>query len=388
MVLIVIIVALGIDIYIYTILNRRCKSRVLAIIQIVTALLLYLLMAVAVAMPRMTGGDTMLRAIMWMLFGFSSVLIAKVIFVIFDLISTAINRTIGKKNIAISWMGAILGLTVFVLMWWGALLNRFHYNVNEIEVEIPNIPQSFDGYKIVQISDLHVGTFGNDTTFTSRLVSEINALQPDLIVFTGDIVNRHSPELLPHVKTLAGLSARHGVYSILGNHDYGDYSRWPDEDAKRSNMEQLYQLQADMNWKLLLNEHVWLHCGADSIALIGVENVGDPPFHTYGSLPRAYATPGDSAVKILLSHNPAHWNADIADNDTMNIALTLSGHTHAMQMSVMGMSPAAIRYKTWGGLYTDTSGKHKLYVNIGAGTVGIPMRLGATPEITLITLRR
>ena len=143
-----------------------------------------------------------------------------------------------------------------------------------------------------------------------------------------------------------------------------------------------------MGWRLLCNEHVFIHSGADSLALIGVENVGDPPFKNYGSLENAYPNLSDKVTKILLSHNPAHWVDDIADNDSIDIALTLSGHTHAMQIEMLGMSPAKFRYDTWGGLYKDGSGNHKLYVNIGSGTVGMPMRLGATPEITVITLRQ
>ena len=146
-------------------------------------------------------------------------------------------------------------------------------------------------------------------------------------------------------------------------------------------------LQKSMGWRLLRNEHVILRQGTDSIALIGVENVGDPPFTVYGSLNDSYPSLGDSVTKVLLTHNPAHWTSDIADNDSINIALSLSGHTHAMQIELFGLSPAVWRYPTWGGLYADTDSRHKLYVNIGIGTVGLPMRVGATPEITVITLR-
>jgi len=153
-------------------------------------------------------------------------------------------------------------------------------------------------------------------------------------------------------------------------------------------MQELYRMQHDMGWTLMNNSAHTFHAGPDSLVLIGVENIGDPPFPIYGDLDKAY--PGDladSAFKILLSHNPAHWVDDIAGSPDKNIALTLSGHTHAMQIEVGGFSPGQFRYPTWGGLYSDENGSHSLYVNIGAGTVGVPMRLGATPEITLITLR-
>ena len=183
------------------------------------------------------------------------------------------------------------------------------------------------------------------------------------------------------------MHGRDGVFSILGNHDYGDYYSWNSPADKADNMQQLLDMQSEMGWKMLNNATSFIHRGNDSIALIGVENVGDPPFTVYGDLDMAYETLDDPVVKILLSHNPAHWVEDIKDAPDKNIALTLSGHTHAMQMSAFGVSPAAWRYPTWGGLYADEDG-HQLYVNIGLGEVAIPARIGANPEITLITLRR
>lgn len=271
-------------------------------------------------------------------------------------------------------------------MWWGAVINRHRISVTPVELESPRWPRSFDGYKIAQISDLHVGTWGTDTTFLSKLVDNINALDPDLIVFTGDIVNRQSDEFAPMISTFSRLKAPDGVFAVMGNHDYGDYRSWPDENAHladRTNLHNLYKLTGH---RLLLNETEYITRGNDSIAVIGVENIGEPPFATYGDLGQAYADTSDSLPKILLSHNPAHWTHDIKDNPAQNIDLTLSGHTHAMQIQIAGLSPSSMRYSTPWGLYTDSLG-HSLVVNRGAGTVGMPMRLGATPEITLITLR-
>lgn len=273
-------------------------------------------------------------------------------------------------------------------MWWGALLNRFTLEVKPVEITIPDLPESFKGYKIAQISDMHVGTFNNDTSYVKKIVDEVNALNPDLIVFTGDIVNRKTSELRPFINTLSNLKAKDGVISILGNHDYGDYMIWPSDDHKQLNMQRLYDAYSRTGMRLLLNETAWLRRGTDSIAVIGVENIGDPPFTIYGSLPRSYPDLSDSNTKILLTHNPQHWVDSIADRSDINIPLTLSGHTHAMQIELAGISPAMWRYPTWGGLYTDSRSERSLYVNIGCGTVGIPMRLGATPEITVITLRR
>ena len=190
------------------------------------------------------------------------------------------------------------------------------------------------------------------------------------------------------VTALSELQARDGVYAILGNHDYGDYSDWATDDAKEADRRHLRDAIGNMGWRLLLNETEMIRRDGDSIAVIGVENIGDPPFHVYGSLAKAYPDVSDNVSKILLTHNPAHWTDSIADNPDINIPLTLSGHTHAMQMEVGGFSPAVFRYPTWGGLYADKDKKHNLYVNIGIGTVGFPARIGATPEITVITLKK
>lgn len=194
--------------------------------------------------------------------------------------------------------------------------------------------------------------------------------------------------MVPHLEPLSRLDADFGVYSILGNHDYGDYSTWESEAAKQADVDALVAAQRSIGWDVLLNEHRIIHCGPDSIALIGVENVGDPPFKIYGSLADSYPNLSDPLTKILLTHNPAHWNQEIENNDSAKVALTLSGHTHAMQMEILGYSPAVFRYSNWGGLYHDAKGKHPLYVNIGTGTVGLPMRLGATPEITVLKLKK
>lgn len=382
------LVAIAIDVYIYIAARRRCRSRVPAIIQLVTAMSLYAMLVVAVCLPFRGGSDAVLKAVMWLVFTFFSALVSKALFVIFDLLAS-LPRIFGRRRISwISVAGGIVALAAFLFIWWGALVNRFRMQVRHVEIDIPELPVAFDGLRIVQFSDLHTGTYGTDTTYVSRVVERINSLDPDLIVFTGDIVNRHTDELAPFVGPLSRLDAPMGVYSIMGNHDYGDYSDWPSEQAKEQNLRQLHAMQAAMGWHLLLNDHKMLRIGADSVALIGVENVGDPPFRCYGSLERSYPTLSDSVTKLLLSHNPAHWTGDIAANDSIRVALTLSGHTHAMQMEVADISPAVLRYPTWGGLYSDPQAAHQLYVNIGMGTVGMPMRLGATPEITLITLRR
>lgn len=378
-----------VDWYIYRQLQRRSFNRkVLSRIQKWTALAFAALLLAAMIVPARSGSSDELVVKMWLLFAYFSIYIPKFIAGVFDIIG-GLPRLWHKGRIpGMAWTGVVLAVVVFVCFWWGALVTRYDIDKKDVEVSVKGLPDAFDGYRVAQFSDLHVGTFGTDTAFVSKLVDEINALRPDAIVFTGDIVNRQSDEIHPFVKTLSRLEAPGGVYAILGNHDYGDYREWDSPEAKAANMEELYDAYRRAGIRLLLNETEWLRRGNDSIALIGVENIGDAPFPVYGSLSKAYPALDDSVAKILLTHNPAHWVDSIRDNDNLNVALSLAGHTHAMQVEVFGVSPASMRYETWGGMYADPAGKRKLYVNIGAGEVGVPMRIGATPEITLLTLRR
>ncbi|MCM1354943.1 MAG: metallophosphoesterase [Staphylococcus sp.] len=369
-------------------MKRRFKRLWPSRLQLWLAVVLFCLIIAVICMPKRNCSDSTLRAIMWMLYTYIAFYLPKYIFIVFDLIAKIPQLFRHKRIRAISVIGIIASVITFIALWWGALINRFNIDIKEVTIEIEGLPESFDGYTIAQFSDMHVGTFGNDTTFVSRFVDTINSLDTDAIVFTGDIVNSKTSELYPHVRPFSRLSARDGVYAILGNHDYGDYSNWPSTEAKKQNLSELKRLQGEMGWRLLLNETEYLTNGSDSVALIGVENIGDPPFKVYGSLSRAYPNLNDSLPKILLTHNPAHWVDSISGQNDMRVQLALSGHTHAMQLELLGWSPAKYRYPTWGGLYADKSKKHQLYVNIGGGTVGFPARVGATPEITLITLKK
>ncbi len=386
-ILLVLTLCIGIDVYIGTQLRRRQpRLKSLRKVNTIVSIAFNALLLILICVPKRSGDEDSLKYIMWGLYAYFSIYIPKLIAVIFDLTGAIPQLWHAKRLRFLTPAGVGLGVIVFATMWWGALINRYNIDVRNVEIKIEGLPAGFDGYTLAQISDMHVGSYGTDTTFISHVVDAVNRLHPDMIAFTGDIVNRRSDELRPFTGTLSRLSAPDGVFSILGNHDYGDYYEWDSEQAKRDNMSELYQMQDEMGWTLLNNDHRFIHRGNDSIALVGVENVGDPPFHTYGDLDAAYAELADPNVKILLSHNPAHWDTDIKDSPDKNIALTLSGHTHAMQMSAFGLSPAAFRYPTWGGLYSDND-KHQLYVNIGLGEVAIPARIGATPEITLITLK-
>lgn len=386
-ILFVLALNLVIDFYLYRRLKTSCKNQFWSNFQKISAIAFNLIIIIVICTPKAKGGEASLERLMWALYAYFSIYIPKLLFTIIALVAALPTLWHKKRINPLSAIGAVFGVAIFIIMWWGALINRYNIDVRHVDITIGNLPPSFDGFTIAQFSDLHTGSFGQDTSFVNHLVETVNNLKPDLIVFTGDIVNRRSPELVPFVTTLSKLTSPNGVLSILGNHDYGDYYVWKSDAEKRSNLDELKTLQSAMGWKLLNNETAFIRRNNDSIAIIGVENVGDPPFHTYGDLDKAYPSLDDPTTKILLSHNPAHWDKDIKDSPDKNIALTLSGHTHAMQMSAFGKSPASLRYPTWGGLYHDDD-LHQLYVNIGAGEVGIPARIGATPEITLITLRK
>lgn len=371
-------------------------------VHIAASVILLIWLIITISLPRRSENGNILP-IMWMLYTWLSVYAVKILYIIFSILGN-IPRLFGFKSIRLGlFIGLPLGIIVFISMWWGSLVTRHQIEVVNVDITSSKIPESFNNYRIVQFSDAHLGSWGKDTTFISNLVDSINSLKPDLIVFTGDIVNKSTPEMTPFISILSKLSAKDGVISILGNHDYGDYVDWKSPEEKAANLEQLIKNQETMGWTLLKNEHVNIKRDNDSIAVIGVENWGEPPFKSIGDLNKALNTLsggvrqdsisayGDT-YKILLTHNPEHWRMVVSK--TSDIDLTMSGHTHAMQTIIKigswKWSPAIFRYKYWGGLY-DLLGMDKgvqnLYVNIGCGEVGLPSRIGATPEITVFTLK-
>ena len=367
--------------------NRWQTKAVIAILLSIWALLI-----IAVLSPRRDVGAD-LQPIMWMLYTFLSLFIPKLLYALFSLLSRVSLFWRAKHLSVLKYIGGILAIVSFVAMWWGALVTRNDIEVTRLTVKFENLPKSFDDYKIVHISDIHAGTWGTDTAFLSNMVDTVNALNPDLVLFTGDIVNRNTKEIYPFVNALSRLKAKQGVYSVLGNHDYGDYMDWSLAIEKERNNRELIDVQNKMGWRMLNNEHCWVRKDNDSIAIIGVENWGEPPFSVYGDLRKAYSNLNDENFKVLLTHNPEHWKREVSE--ISNIDLSLSGHTHGMQFVLQfgdwKWSPAEWKYKEWGGLYTkeNPEGKElKLYVNIGLGEVALPFRLGATPEVTLITLKK
>lgn len=292
-----------------------------------------------------------------------------------------------SRSTFLSWLGMAAGGTLFSSLLYG-YTNKYNYNVKRIQLAYDTLPAAFKGMKIVHISDIHSGSLTDKKAVTLGIQKIINE-NPDLILFTGDIVNDRATEMDDYKDVFEKLAAPLGVYSTLGNHDYGDYVRWPFNGvSKVQNLENLKQTYADMGWRLLMNEHVELEKDGAKIALIGIENWSNKArFPKHGRLDLAHPGADAYPFKILMSHDPSHWDAQVK-TDYQDIDLTLSGHTHGMQFGVeipgFKWSPVQYMYKQWHGLYED--GKQKLYVNPGFGFLGYPGRVGVLAEITVIEL--
>ena len=292
-----------------------------------------------------------------------------------------------SRSAFLSWLGLAAGGTLFGTLVYG-FSNKYNYEVRKIKMAFDNLPASFKGLKIVHISDVHSGSFTNKAA-VARGVKKIMDAQPDLILFSGDLVNDRATEMKDYMDLFSKMKAPMGVYSTFGNHDYGDYVSWPHEGvSKNQNLINLAKVHADLGWRLLMNEHVVLEKNGEQIALIGIENWSNKArFPKHGRMDLAYPGAEKYPFKILMSHDPSHWHGQVIPQYA-DIDLTLSGHTHGMQFGVeipgFHWSPVQYVYKEWAGLYE--AGKQKLYVNRGFGFIGYPGRVGILPEITVIEL--
>ena len=292
-----------------------------------------------------------------------------------------------SRSVFLSWMGIAAGGTLFSSLMYG-FSNKYNYNIKRMQMAFETLPEAFRGLKIVHISDIHSGSL-LDKTAVNAGVEKILKEKPDLILFTGDLVNDKATEMDLLKDVFAKLKAPMGVYSTLGNHDYGDYVQWPiDGVSKSQNLENLKKVHADMGWKLLMNEHVVLEKNNQQIAVLGIENWSSKGrFPKHGKMELAHAGTEKYPFKILMSHDPSHWDAEITQQYP-DINLMLSGHTHGMQFGVelpgFKWSPVQYMYKQWAGLYEGVN--QKLYVNRGFGFIGYPGRVGVLPEITVIEL--
>ncbi len=296
------------------------------------------------------------------------------------------NRDAGSFRKWFLIPGAIAGILLFISFGWGMIRGKTHVKVFEKSIELSELPKSFDGLKIVQLSDMHLAGFYNNPKYIREVVKKVNQLKPDLILFTGDLVHNFSEEIDPFVHILNELKAPLGKFAILGNHDYGHYYNWESDAEEEANLVRVKTQFRASGFDLLLNEHRTISLNGHSVEVIGVENWGKPPFPQLGDLPEAMSGTNPELVKILLSHDPSHWDLQVREKE--DIALTLSGHTHGMQFGIeignFKWSPSKWTYRHWAGLYRE-NGQY-LYVNRGIGYTGFPGRVGIRPEITLLTL--
>ncbi len=284
-------------------------------------------------------------------------------------------------------LGVFVAAIPFVALVVGMFKGKYEFQVRKVKLSLSGLPDAFKGFRIVQISDIHTGSFMNKTPLV-KAVKMVNDLRPDVIFFTGDLVNDHHKEALPYTEVLSELKSEHGVFSILGNHDYGDYYRWNSRQEKAENLQQLIRLHRKLGWDILLDEHRYIEKNGYQIGVIGVQNwSARMNFTRYGNLGKALDGMKNSPVNILLSHDPSHWKAEVLGKAT-HINLTLSGHTHGFQFGVdipgFKWSPVQYVYHEWCGLYSENN--QYLYVNRGLGFLGYPGRVGILPEITVFEL--
>lgn len=411
--IILVVILLLLDIYVFMAVrgilsdsSGRTRTIVFSIYWTLSALVLFTI----VSLPYLNWQDWPVNTrsfVLTVIFGlvFAKLLVA--VFLLLDDVRRGVQWTFKKfssgtavssdiSNITrsrfLTQAALLMGGGLFATILYG-ITNRYNYRVHKIKLAFKNLPPAFKGLRIVQISDIHSGSLSNKEA-VAKGIALIEAQKADIIFFTGDLVNDRALEMDNHMDTFSQIKAPMGVYSTLGNHDYGDYYAWPDRDAngysaqRTENLEKVKALHGQLGWRLLMNEHVTLDRGGEQIALLGIENWSAMNrFPKYGDMKKAYAGASHLPFKILLSHDPTHWDAQVR-TEYPDIDLTLAGHTHGMQFGVeipgIRWSPAQYIYKEWAGLYKE--GNQRLYVNRGFGFLGYPGRVGILPEITVIDL--
>lgn len=289
----------------------------------------------------------------------------------------------------LSQAGTLTAGVPLVMLTKGIFKGAYDYRIHRVPLYLKNLPTAFEGLKLIQFSDIHTGSLFDKDSVHKGIQLAMNE-KPDIIFFTGDFVNNHTDEAYPLMDHFAQLKAPMGVYSIFGNHDYGDYIAWASKEAKEQNLKDLVQVHKDMGWNLLRNEHVIVEKSGQKLGLLGVENWGDKGrFQKFGDIDKAKMGMQDVAVKLLLSHDPSHFDT-VVSKKHKDIAATFSGHTHGFQFGIensfIKWSPSQYIYPRWAGLYKE--GEQQLYVNRGFGFLGYPGRVGILPEITVFELKR
>lgn len=370
---VVLFVAILADLYIWDNHLRR-----LAVVWQVLHFLPVTILMVAIIILAIQGMNTLLFRIIFI------VLLCVVLPQLLLLCFWGAGKIFKNAAPALGAIGLVVAFCVSAACFYGLVWGWRHLVVQRQTITVPNLPPAFDGFRIVQLSDMHLEMFEGQEDFIRSLVDSVNHAQPDLIVFTGDLVSRQSRELVPFMDILSQLKAPYGVMSILGNHDYSIYGPFHGSpNAIEHDLNLLKDYQRQMGWDLLLNEHRFIRRDSVQIAVIGVENESMSGKVCRSDLPRAIEGVPDSCFKLLLTHDPYHWRNEVTQ--TTNIQLTLSGHTHAAHFRIGDVSPSRLVYSEWRGLYHK--GSQQLYISSGIGGM-LAFRLGAWPEINILTLRR
>lgn len=365
----------------------RVHGRVLAVTNGVVSLGLLVAIIVTFLSSCPTKADVVARSVVSarLVLAFLIVSVPKFLWGLFYGLGS-IKRMRHDLSTLFKWTGNAQAAVSPLIMLYGTFFTPYKVDVTEVECEFAALPQAFDGYRIAQFSDAHLGTFNGDTAFVSQFVDAINAQKPDAICFTGDLVSMTVEEARPYVPVLKRLHARDGVFTILGNHDYAMYMKDLSDSEKAADVQELCALQRSLGWTMLNNSASVIKHGSDSIAIVGTDNYGKPPYPNDFDYKKA-SQGLDGVFKVHLQHNPQAWRPELLGKDA---PLTLSGHTHAMQFCInlfgYRWSPASFIYDEWGGTYQE--GDQVLYVNTGIGMVGPPFRIGVQPEVTVITLHR
>lgn len=395
--LIIAAIFLFLEIYIYQAIRTLTDNFWIRLGYWLVSLAVYALFAYEVTHFQKSDRSTMRVQIMISLF---LIFILPKIFVVLFLLIDDIFRTgsyltglirptenfFPERRKFLSLMGLGMGGVLSALFIDGITFGRYRHKVRKVKVKLTNLPQSFKGYKIVQISDVHSGSFSNPDKL-AHAIELINEQKPDLVLFTGDMVNNVAEEFLPFIPLFSKINAKDGKFAVLGNHDYGDYVTWTSPDAKRKNLETLIEYEKQAGFEMLRNENRVIEKNGEKLYILGVDNWGLKPFPQFGDLDKALEDLPESATKILMSHDPTHFDYVVKEH-AGNVHLTLSGHTHGMQFGLdlknIKWSPIQYRYPKWADLY-ESEGK-LLYVNRGFGVLAYPGRVGVLPEITLFEL--
>ena len=331
------------------------------------------------------------------LFGFAFTLfITKLTFVLVAILGESSNSIVGlfttegaiTRREWIKLIAFTIAAFPFLSFLYGITKGKYNYKVINVPLYFSDLPKAFDGYKVVQISDIHAGSFDSKKQ-VQKGIDLINKQNADVVLFTGDLVNNYASEILPFIPIFKQIKAKDGKFSMTGNHDYADYVRWDSKAEKQENFNRLAAYHNEMEFKILMNEHIKIKRQNSEIAIVGIENWGLPPFPQLGDLAKATQHLNPASFKLLLSHDPSHWDAEVVDFD-MHFNLTMSGHTHGMQFGfdikkIIKWSPVKYKYPKWAGLYEQNN--QYLYVNKGFGFLGFPGRVGMWPEITVFEFK-